>query len=218
MSSSHALQLGSLHLDLTPEVEIPLPNDRWSNLDLVILGFDIWAEEEKEMIETLQFMLDDEGLGFSATFSRRADRVVMRASLVPSDAPGSMWKRVKRSNRMRHLKRLFGRLRKGPDGDGDWLMGRTVCDTVELDLMGDEVLIMEQADDDQNMADIYASIPSPCEPSFPSTLMIADNEIYRRLEEYENPEGVTTSLYQYQHASLNFRMSTKGSQGVEIPR
>lgn len=49
------------------------------------------------------------------------------------------------------------------------------------------------------MADIYASIPSPPEPSFPPTSNTTDDDAYRRLEEYENPEGVRTPLYQYQH-------------------
>jgi len=69
------------------------------------------------------------------------------------------------------------------------------------------------------MADIYASIPSPPVPSFPSTKLKADDDIYRRLEDYESLEGLKTPFYPYQHVSLlrQPRMRYGADGGIRDP-
>jgi len=127
MSSSHSVQLGAFHIDLDKGHDFPFTDNEWLELDLQILRSGIWLSHERRIIETLRFALADEGLGFSATCRRQVDQLVVRVALLPSDAPGSRWKRVKSWDRRKYLERLFLRLRKGYDGWGDPLMGRTVC-------------------------------------------------------------------------------------------
>jgi hypothetical protein len=48
------------------------------------------------------------------------------------------------------------------------------------------------------MSELYASIPSPRPPSFPPPSNAGDVEIYRRLETFEDPDGLRTPMYRYQ--------------------
>jgi len=127
MSSSYSVQLGSLLLELALNLDISLREDRSFNLDTALLRSEIWARGQGDIIHTLLVLLDDDGIGFAATCLRKKDQLRVNASLVPSDAPGSRWKRAWRDGRMGYLKQLFHVLRKGVDGTGEPLMGLTVC-------------------------------------------------------------------------------------------
>ncbi len=127
MSSSHDVQLGTVFLELDNGLE-SYHGGPWLDLDSDILQSGNFAEHERETIETLLYAVGDVGLGFSMTCQDQGSQLLVRATILPSDASGSQWKRVKRNDRPKYLRRLFHSLRKGwdGDGDGDCLMGRTV--------------------------------------------------------------------------------------------
>jgi hypothetical protein len=51
------------------------------------------------------------------------------------------------------------------------------------------------------MHELYNTVPSPSEPNFTWSTGAADDEVFRRLMENEEPEGVKTRLYRYQFVS-----------------
>ena len=53
------------------------------------------------------------------------------------------------------------------------------------------------------MPEIWSQIPSPPEPRFPSSRWAAEEEVYRRLENLEEPVGIKTRMYQYQFVSAS---------------
>lgn len=53
------------------------------------------------------------------------------------------------------------------------------------------------------MSDLYAALPSPVMPAFAieAGQSGAEQEVYLRLMDHEEPEGIQTSLYKYQFVS-----------------
>ena len=67
------------------------------------------------------------------------------------------------------------------------------------------------------MAQIYASVPSPPQPSFGSASTPADQEVYRQLEVYEDPDGIQAHLYSYQHVRADLvREGLVADREIEI--
>ncbi|ORY35502.1 P-loop containing nucleoside triphosphate hydrolase protein [Naematelia encephala] len=182
--SGHHIQLGTLELGLTSGV--PSSSDSWTPLDEVFLRSDIFTPESSEQVSTLLHALGDPGLSLRASWRMRGISLVVRVSLLPSDAPGSIWRRVRdrKGERCKILRKLFFHLRRGWDtGQGGYLMA---ANSVE----------------DQRMAELYASLPSPEQPDFEASFWTADNEAKRRLMDLEEPQGIKTRLYQYQFRSV----------------
>ena len=126
MSSSHSVQLGTLYLDFDGTQASPDAGGRWSNLDAELLQSMVWEEQAVEIVDALHGIIGDVPLLCSAQWQRRDHQILIRLSLLPSDAPGSTWKRIRRNERSRDLKRLFRNLKDGWAGGGDWIMGLTV--------------------------------------------------------------------------------------------
>ena len=124
--SSHSVQLGTIHLSLVGSQDFPNADGRWSSLDAGLLQSVIWEAQFGETVGALLGIMGDLPLSCSADWQRQNHQIVVRLSLLPSDAPGSTWKRHKRNERSRDLKRLFRNLQEGWDGGGAWVMGLTV--------------------------------------------------------------------------------------------
>ena len=125
--ADHALQLGSLVLDLEAGHSLVL-DEKWYPLTPQIIHSIDWPTSSRDLASTIGFLLQDEGLGFTATYKREVVGLVVRVSIAPSDDPTSLWKRTSdhKGKRSSHLKKLFYELRQGWDGQGDWLMKRSV--------------------------------------------------------------------------------------------
>lgn len=141
-------------------------------------------------LRTVRTLLADDGLGPRLTYKRKGAELVIRVEVTPSDITGSRWKRYGDTRRrldalvvlFRYLKRTWDITDDRSEEDDGFVLGLT-----------DE--------DDLNMLDLYAAVPSPPSPIFKRCRWKADDEVKQRLAEFENPLGVQTPLYQYQVVS-----------------
>lgn len=191
------VQLGTLHFDLITGPSTS--NSDWNSLSLDSLDHLCVTEESREPYDTLRDVMKDEGLGVKASYKISGRGLIVRVSILPSDSKESTWKRTayKSRNRESHLKKLFWYLREGWEGDGDYVMARKVG-------RGDARFTDYQAEDLQNMSELYAAIPSPEPPRFerlPGQTR-SEVEVERSLMAYEEPEGIKTRLYDYQFVSV----------------
>ncbi|WVO21450.1 uncharacterized protein IAS62_002759 [Cryptococcus decagattii] len=130
--------------------------------------------------------LNDPGLGFQAEICNKGTFLKIRCRVTPSDSQGSIWKRLSWKGRDTVVKGLL----------------KTLERVWEYDDVSEGVLMSLTAEDNQNMQDIYASVPSPEDPLFGETMNLLDRELYDSLSNYENPRGILTSLYLYQIRSV----------------
>jgi hypothetical protein len=123
------VQLGTLRLDLFSGPSTP---SDWVQLSIETLATlaEAVLDASKDLLRTIRYLLNDSGLGFQATYRRHQTGLTIRASILPSDARDSTWKRIGGrgaiKERANHLRKLFWHLRSGWDGEGDYLMTRTV--------------------------------------------------------------------------------------------
>jgi hypothetical protein len=131
---NHRVQLGTVHLDIASGPSDLSPAAPWHAVSADFLrSLDI-SETSNKTVAALTTLLSDGGIAFQAE-SRRVDTgLIVRVSVSPSDAPGSAWRRQSakvQKARYGALKVLFEVLRTGWDGEGGWVMGRTVCAAVK---------------------------------------------------------------------------------------
>ncbi|WWC71430.1 uncharacterized protein I206_105386 [Kwoniella pini CBS 10737] len=187
MPHPDSVQLGILHLGLS----VNLPSSSlmgWTPLISSLVDSDnLFDEQSKSTAQLLRLALSDVGLGFQGEWLRTAFGIAVRCWILPSDAPGSMWKSMVSRNRERIVKELLRSVR------GIW---------DDADSQGD-ILMAIKAEDEKSMQDIYSEIPSPHDPHFAYSDSIPDRELFDSLEAYENPYGVQTDLYKYQIRSVS---------------
>ncbi|WVQ80158.1 hypothetical protein IAT38_002263 [Cryptococcus sp. DSM 104549] len=185
MSNIDPIQLGSVDISLPPLT--PASSVPWSPVTpLALDSIKMSAPSSESTVQLLTRALDDPGLGFGAKWCQLERTVRIRCWMTPSDAPGSVWKKVRRKGREGVVKGLLGTLSRSwddADRQGPALMGLT-------------------KDDDENMHDLYASVPSPPDPKLGWAASPLDEELYEALANYENPRGVRTNLYRYQLRSV----------------
>jgi hypothetical protein len=121
------LQLGTLHLDLASGPSGP-QNSAWLPLHSNHLREIDIAEDSRKLCQALVYLLDDSGLGFTGAYKVDEAGMTIRASILPSDAKGSVWKRtsLKSKDREVHLRTMTWHLQAGWQGDGEYIQTRTV--------------------------------------------------------------------------------------------
>ncbi|ORX38379.1 SNF2 family N-terminal domain-domain-containing protein [Kockovaella imperatae] len=180
--SPHLVQLGTLNLavEAGPSKKA---TQRWLVLDLETLHSFQLSESCREQVEALNNLIANPGINLHLVYSHGGDEVIIRVSVLPSDAPGSTWKRPgdRNGKRRSQLPKLFHNLKDGWNGGGEWLHART-------------------AEDKQRINELYAEIPSPPDPFFDdsSITCASDREAYYRLMELDEPRGIKTIMYKYQ--------------------
>lgn len=200
------IQLGVVHLPtsagaggLDPDLATSSTNP-WCPLTTDLLTCLSYGSE---LSSTLIALLQDPGISFEAQCQVIEGDLVVRCSLLPSDAGGSNWRRKGKLDRSKLLKKLFYDLRSGWDGAGagDWLLATTVG---ELYLSEISLLIRKQEEDRYGIHDLYAQIPSPPSPSAEDwmPLSLSDSDAQARLLSQGDLKGLKSSLYNYQIVSL----------------
>ena len=130
MSGSTLLQVGTLFIDLGPSATLA-SSTSWSLLtvDQVENLLPLATQDDtQDVLKTLLYLLSDTGLSFQASYLHHGEGILIRATLLPSDAPDSLWKRVpdRGGRRKKHLHNLFRYLHQSWDGLGERVLGHTV--------------------------------------------------------------------------------------------
>jgi hypothetical protein len=129
MDRDYTIQLGTLCLGLDASTGSSSSPTLWHELRPEYLKYTNWKESDVPLVQTLLQLLDDPGLGFTATYRQYQDECIIRATLIPSDAPTSEWKRTRdRINRPNALFQLFRDVYKSWEGRSNegLVLGRTV--------------------------------------------------------------------------------------------
>ncbi|WWC63468.1 uncharacterized protein I303_106071 [Kwoniella dejecticola CBS 10117] len=187
MPHPDSVQLGTLFLGLS--VELPSSSQpRWIPLIPSFIDSDnLFDNDSKDSVRMLRSALNDAGLGLQAEWIRQGRGIKVRCWILPSDVPGSMWKRIANRNREKTVEQLLKSIRR------DW----------EVEDEQGDILMALMPQDNQSMQDIYSQVPSPPIPQFVNPDSISDRELFDSLQAYENPYGVQTDLYKYQIRSVS---------------
>ncbi|OXG48040.1 DNA supercoiling protein [Cryptococcus neoformans] len=185
MAQYDYIQLGSVILPAPADSTLPLSS--WTPLTSAIVdSFTSSLPSSRLTIGLISKALNDPGLGFQAEICSRGTFSKIRCRVTPSDAQGSIWKRLPWKGRDTVVKGLL----------------KTFERVWDYDDVSEGVLMSLTTEDNQSMQDIYASVPSPEDPLFGETKNPLDQELYDSLSNYENPHGILTSLYLYQIRSV----------------
>ncbi|KIR27533.1 DNA supercoiling protein [Cryptococcus deuterogattii LA55] len=185
MTQYDLIQLGSVTLPAIANSTLPLSS--WAPLTSATLdNLTSSLPTSRLTFELISKALSDPGLGFQAEICNKRTSLKIRCRVTPSDSQGSIWKRLSWKGRDTVVKGLL----------------KTLERVWEYDDVSEGVLMSLTAEDNQNMQDIYASVPSPEDPLFGETMDPVDQELYDSLSNYENPRSILTSLYLYQIRSV----------------
>ncbi|ODO11128.1 hypothetical protein I350_01731 [Cryptococcus amylolentus CBS 6273] len=204
MSIKGSVQLGSVTIELLSDSALPSPST-WSSLDPLKLQTikDLASPASGPKVDLLSQAFRDPGLGLQAEWRDIGDgrTARIRCFITPSDVGGSIWKQVLWRGREAVIKGLLSSLTT------DW----------EIENNGGRTILQLTDEDNHNMQDIYASVPSPTDPDFEPTESPVDQEIHRSLQNYENPEGVKAEMYLYQIRSVAkmLQMETQSKRLVD---
>jgi hypothetical protein len=122
------VQLGTLLLDLRAADPNAAINPTWFALtsQFIDAGLLTNFSTSDELVALLSDLLADPGIAFQAQCRVAHPHLVVRCSLIPSDGRGGNWGNRPVKDRGRALRKLFGNLRDGWDGEGDWVLARRV--------------------------------------------------------------------------------------------
>lgn len=125
----HRIQLGTIHLDIASGPSATSTHPPWTAITIDIVRSLEFEETSKKSVAALSTLLNDGGISFRAESRRFGTGLIVRASISPSDAPGSTWRRQSskvQKARAGALKVLYEALHTGWDEPGGWVMARTV--------------------------------------------------------------------------------------------
>jgi hypothetical protein len=135
MITKYHIQLGSIRIPVEPcpgssTSTFPVCSEEWLPFDSEQFFSSRPGDEPREAtVENLARLASDPGLGFTAQYQSCPGFIWIRVALLPSDAPGSTWKRTahKARGRASALQRLFKDLQKSWNQElAPWLLGHDV--------------------------------------------------------------------------------------------
>lgn len=204
MIPPNAIQLGTAVLELDPQQPTSHFSNSWSLVTLWLASNLQCHELDQAFVEAIRQRVSDDDFG--AQYKHEGTQILVRCWILPSNdttstGPGRMTIKDMAA-RKAALVVIISYLREDwNSGNAPHIMSLGVSSRrispreAEADVM--------QVDDNATMAEIYASIPSPSEPSFGLASSRSDKELHRRLMNYEEPQGIrtTTRMYRYQFVS-----------------
>ncbi|WVQ72084.1 hypothetical protein IAR50_001629 [Cryptococcus sp. DSM 104548] len=187
MPTEDAVQLGSATIRLNPALS---HTTSWSSLDSAAFQIisPLVSPPSAPTLQLLSQAFNDPGIGLQAEWItlEHGQAVRVRCCMVPSDVRDSVWKQLPRRGREAVIKGLLSSLTT------DW----------EVDEHSGHTILQLTDEDNHNMQDIYASVPSPTDSALKPNESPIDQEIHQSLRNYENPEGIKTDMYPYQIRSV----------------
>lgn len=112
----NAVQLGTLQILVSPNRALKAS---WA--DLVSTLPDLNPKDQSDdrvLLDSLQWLIDDEAIGFGGSVKVTGPLATIRLHLVPADTPRSTWNEARdswASKRKKHLKIVFDQLHTGWD-------------------------------------------------------------------------------------------------------
>lgn len=197
MATPNNITLGFLRLDAVEEGP-SAGSSGWVEMSTVHLQPSD-KFKSPDLAEALVFLLQDEGVGFRASYRSTDGDTLVKASVWPVDAAGSTWAacadKQYRAARERSLATVFAHLRRVDSGEDLVLNVSPPC-------YDEHLTEPKQTAGIVGMTDLYASLPSPPDVSLGDRCWTGDHEVYSRLEGADDPRGLKTRLYRYQFVSV----------------
>ena len=112
----NAVQLGTLQVLVSPNRALKAS---WTDLASTLPDLNTKDQaDDRALLDVLQWLIDDEAIGFGGSVKVTGPLATIRLHLVPADAPGSTWNEARdswASKRKKHLKAVFDQLHTGWD-------------------------------------------------------------------------------------------------------